>query len=173
MTIQTSPNGITTSSAENGYNVENLGALAAAGTTTMVRGLPVAGEAALADIITATRAVGADHTILLPAMPVGSRLTFQVAHAGPGAGLVIQETGADGLADNIQFQSDAGAAVNFNVAKTFNLTDEALFASGTGMDIAVATTATLQLIIEKIQPSSAATVSDGWTVVSLEALTWT
>jgi hypothetical protein len=173
MTIQTSPNGITTNSAEGGLQIVNLGALAGGGTTTLVRGLPGANEAAMGDIITGTQAAGLAHTVVMEAMPVGSEIEFQIAMADAATALTIQEQDAGGVARIIEFQSDAGG----NVALTqsvalFPVTDSIDLAAGVLGATGLAT-ATASLRLRKNLPSSTAIVSDGWTILSMGALNFT
>jgi hypothetical protein len=163
------PNGITQQSAQGGLQVVNLGALANAGTTQLVRGLPGAGEAALGDIITATRVAGGTHTIVMPQMPVGSEVEFQIATAPTGT-VTFQELDEGGVARIIEFQSDAGGNVALTSATLFFPVTDYTTLTAAVLDVVGATTCTVTLRLRKNLPSSTIILSDGWTIENLGCL---
>ena len=174
--IQTLPNGTTVRQAEGGLRIVNMGALGNAGTTTLVRGLPGANQAALGDVMTGTRADHlSTHTIVMPQMPVGSEIEFQIAFAGVTAPptVTFQELDAGGVARTIQHQTDAGAAAALTGAATlFPVTDAVTLTAGL-LSGAGFTTATAVIRLRKNLPSSSLVLSDGWTVLWLGVLVFT
>jgi hypothetical protein len=176
-TIQTSPNGILTQSAEGGVQISDLGAALGAGTTTFVRGTPGVNQAAMADIILASVTGGVARALLMPEMPVSSEVTFLLDLDATGGTVLIQETGGDGNADPITTQSSIATNVDFLIDKFVEsgTAADAIHFGGATAAVSLDTLASAFIIlrIKKIRESSLATVSDGWIVTQFDTLEWT
>ena len=171
MTIQTSPNGITTREGDSAPIFEDLGTGNAAAINAAIAAIPAGERNAstwLADI-TDNNAV----TLLLPARPVGFDLYLNIRGAA-GTSFIIQETDQLGVARALSSRRGGGAAEAF---ASFAPTVGGVAGGGAGSGgkalntltagtFLFATTGGQQLLHFKKIRANQANVADGWMLVN-------
>ena len=164
MTIQTSPNGVLTQSAD-GVKVSNLGALAAGVNTITV--------ANMGDVNEGTVAAGVAAILVMPPMPVGSEIDFIVTLAN-GATLQFLEITSTGAAVIISGRNAAGNIALRAVAPTVIPAGALLvvgqliqFGTAAATLAAIGIFGVFKLTLRKVQPNTAA-IADGWEIVDIK-----